>query len=113
MAQSVLTVAPDQEEAELLARLAEARRMIRHAIIAAGLDPGIAAGACAELAESRVAAARAQAGLDSLMAGHERERDLLNAVVADLRTERDRLAAELAEARKPLLVRVVEAIRSW
>src|SRR3712207_9519109 len=38
-----------------------------------------------ELAESRVAAARAQAALDSVLAGHERERDSLNAVIFDLR----------------------------
>jgi uncharacterized membrane protein len=33
------------------------------------------------------------------------------AQVADLRAERDRLVAELAEARKPWVVRLVEAIR--
>jgi hypothetical protein len=41
MAQPVLTVAPDQEEAELLARLAEARKVIRHAIVAADLGPAL------------------------------------------------------------------------
>lgn len=64
-----------------------------------------------ELAESRVAAARAMAERDSLLAGHVRERDSLNGVIVDLRAERDRLAAELAELRKPWVVRVVEAIR--
>jgi hypothetical protein len=53
-----------------------------------------------ELALSRVTAARAEA-----------ERDMLTGIVADLRTERDRLAAELAEARKPALVRLLEAFR--
>ena len=67
MAQPVLTVAPDREEAELLARLAEARKMIRHAIIAAGLDPGIAAGACAELAGEYAAAFAATRDLPSEM----------------------------------------------
>ena len=44
-------VAPDrEEEAELLARLAEARKVVRRAVAAAGLDPGLAAAACAELA---------------------------------------------------------------
>ena len=64
-----------------------------------------------ELAESRVAAARAEAERDSLAAAHARERDSLSGVVADLRAERDRLAAELAEARKPMLVRLLEAFR--
>ena len=67
MAQPVLVVAPDREEAELLARLAEARKMIRHAIIAAGLDPGIAAGACAELAGEYAAAFAATRDLPSEM----------------------------------------------
>ena len=53
-----------------------------------------------ELADARVVSARAEAG-----------RDAAQALVADLRAERDRLAAELTEVRKPALVRLIEAFR--
>jgi hypothetical protein len=53
-----------------------------------------------ELLEARVAAARAEAGCE-----------LLHSLVGDLRAERDRLAAELALARKGWLERVIEAVR--
>jgi hypothetical protein len=59
--------------------------------------------------EERLAAAEALAvGLRTDL--ERRQRDQA-AVTADLRAERDRLAAELAEARKPVLVRLVEALR--
>jgi hypothetical protein len=65
----------------------------------------------AEVVELRVSLARAE---ERLVAAERRERDQA-AVAADLRTERDRLAAELTEARKPALVRtlagLVEAFR--
>ena len=47
---------------------------------------------------------------ERLAAAERRERDVAT-VTTDLRAERDRLAAELAEARKPALVRLVEALR--
>lgn len=53
-----------------------------------------------ELLEARVAAARAEAG-----------REFLHSLVGDLRAERDRLAAELALARKGWLERLIEAVR--
>jgi chromosome segregation ATPase len=53
-----------------------------------------------EAAEARERAARA-----------EGEGGALQAQVADLRAERDRLSAELAEARKGWLERVLEAVR--
>ena len=61
----------------------------------------------AEVVELRVTLARAE---ERLAAAERRERDAAT-VAADLRAERDRLAAELAEARKPALVRLVEALR--
>jgi hypothetical protein len=64
-----------------------------------------------ELTESRVAAARAEAERDTQASAHTRERETLQAVIGDLRTERDRLAAELADARKGWLERVLEAVR--
>jgi hypothetical protein len=56
--------------------------------------------AASEAAEARLALARIE---ERLAASERRE--------SDLRAERDRLAAELAEARKPWLVRLVEALR--
>jgi hypothetical protein len=46
---------PAGEEAELLARLAAAGEVIRRAIVHAGLDPGLATAACAELAGENAA----------------------------------------------------------
>ena len=43
-------MAPDPEEAELLALVAAAREAIRRTIVSSGVEPGIAAAACAELA---------------------------------------------------------------
>ncbi len=48
-------MAADPEEAALLARLAAAGEAIRRAIVEAGLDPGLAAAACAELAGEHAA----------------------------------------------------------
>jgi hypothetical protein len=48
---------------------------------------------------------------DMQAAAHTRERETLQTVIGDLRTERDRLAAELALARKSWLERVLEALR--
>jgi hypothetical protein len=39
------------------------------------------------------------------------ERGVLQSQVSDLRAERDRLAGELAEARRPWVVRVIETLR--
>ena len=61
----------------------------------------------AEVVELRVTLARVE---ERLAAAERRERDAAT-VTADLRAERDRLAAELAEARKPALVRLLEALR--
>ena len=46
---------PDPEDTALLARVAEAVAALRYAIAEAGLDPGIAAAACAELAGEHAA----------------------------------------------------------
>ena len=54
---------PDPEDATLLARVAEAAAALRRAIAAAGLDPGIAAAACAELAGEHAALFAALRGL--------------------------------------------------
>jgi hypothetical protein len=53
-----------------------------------------------ELLDARVAAARAEAGCE-----------LLHSLVGDLRAERDRLTADLAEARKGWLERLIETLR--
>jgi hypothetical protein len=54
---------PAGEEAELLARLAAAGEALRRTIVHAGLDPGLAAAACAELAGENAAVFAAQRGL--------------------------------------------------
>lgn len=59
--------------------------------------------------EERLAGAEASAA--GLRADLERRERDQAAVTADLRAQRDRLTAELAEARKPALVRLVEALR--
>jgi hypothetical protein len=64
-----------------------------------------------EVADLRVALARAEAERDSQAAERGRERADLEAFAVDLRADRDRLAAELAEARKLWLVRLLEALR--
>ena len=46
---------------------------------------------------------------ERLAAAERRERDAA-AVATDLRAERDRLAGELAEARKPALVRLLAGL---
>ena len=46
---------PDPEAAELLARVAAAVTALRRTVVEAGLDPGIAATACAELAGENAA----------------------------------------------------------
>ena len=48
-------MAAPEDEAELLARLAAAGEVIRRAVIEAGLDPGLATAACAELAGEQAA----------------------------------------------------------
>jgi ribosome-binding protein aMBF1 (putative translation factor) len=62
--------------------------------------------------QAQVADLREQLGVakGELTAELRRRQDLVERA-AELRAERDRLAAELAEARKPWLVRVVEAVR--
>jgi hypothetical protein len=60
-----------------------------------------------ELLDARERAARAEG---ELAAEARRSTDLL-AVIGDLRTDRNRLATELAEARKGWLERVLEAVR--
>jgi hypothetical protein len=60
-----------------------------------------------QLAEARVEAALARG---ELAAEARRSTDLLG-VISDLRADRDRLAAELAEARKGWLERLLEAVR--
>jgi hypothetical protein len=60
-----------------------------------------------DLLDARERAARAEG---ELAAEARRSIDLL-AVIGDLRTDRDRLAAELAEARKGWLERLLEAVR--
>jgi hypothetical protein len=59
------------------------------------------------LAEARISQARAEG---ELAAEARRSTDLL-AVIGDLRTDRDRLAAELAETRKGWLERLLEAVQ--
>jgi hypothetical protein len=79
-----------------------------------GHDSGVAeslADLREELTEARVAAARFEAERDTQASAHTRERETLQAVIGDLRTERDRLAAELADARKGWIVRMLEALR--
>ena len=61
----------------------------------------------AELAELRVALARAE---ERLAAGERRETDL-QGLVTHLRAEQTKLAAELAEARRGWLERLLEAVR--
>jgi hypothetical protein len=55
--------------------------------------------------------ARLEERLAVQASAHTRERETLQAVIGDLRTERDRLAAELADARKGWIVRMLEALR--
>ena len=62
-----------------------------------------------EKAESR--AARAEARIETLGAHHEELLAELRSTLALERERADRLAAELAEARKPALVRLLEAFR--
>jgi hypothetical protein len=64
-----------------------------------------------ELTEARVAAARAEAERDTQAAAHIQERETLQGVISDLRADRDRLAAELVQARKGWLERLLEAVR--
>jgi hypothetical protein len=64
-----------------------------------------------EVADLRVAVARAEAERDSQTTERVRERETLQVVIADLRAERDRLAGELAEARRGWLERLLEAVR--
>jgi hypothetical protein len=61
----------------------------------------------AEVVELRVKLARVE---ERLNASERREMDL-QIRVDDLRTERDQLGFDLAEARKPLLLRLLEALR--
>jgi multidrug efflux pump subunit AcrB len=55
--------------------------------------------------------ARLEERLAVQASAHARERQVLETVIVDLRGERDRLAAELAEARKGWLERLIEAVR--
>jgi hypothetical protein len=64
-----------------------------------------------EVAGLRERCGRAESGLDSERTERARERAMLESVVGDLRADRDRLAAELALARKGWLERVLEAVR--
>jgi K+-transporting ATPase c subunit len=64
-----------------------------------------------EVADLRVAVARAESERDSQTAERVRERETLQAVITDLRAERDRLTGELTEARKGWLERLLEAVR--
>jgi hypothetical protein len=56
-------MASEPGDVELLERLAAAGETIRSAIAAAGLDPGLAAAACAELAGEKAAVFAAERGL--------------------------------------------------
>jgi hypothetical protein len=56
-------MAPDPEEAELLERLAMAKKLLQRAVAEADLEPGVAAAACAELAGGYAAAFAAEQGL--------------------------------------------------
>ncbi len=59
-----MAAAPDgKEEAELLARLAAAGDAIRRAVVEAGLDPGLTAVACADLAGEQAAVFAVMRGL--------------------------------------------------
>jgi hypothetical protein len=69
-------------------------------------------------AELQVQLARVEAERDVLISIHARELATLEAVVADLRRDRetlqatiDRLVGELAETRRPLLLRIIEVLR--
>ena len=57
-----------------------------------------------------VTVARAEARIEALVAHHDELSAELRATVALERERADRLAAELAEARKPALVRLLEAL---
>jgi hypothetical protein len=62
-------------------------------------------------ADLLVQLARLEERLAAQASAHARERQVLENVIVDLRGERDRLAAELAEARKGWLERLLEAVR--
>jgi hypothetical protein len=55
--------------------------------------------------------ARLEERLAAQASAHAGERQVLETVIVDLRGERDRLAAELADARKGWLERLLEAVR--
>jgi hypothetical protein len=63
------------------------------------------------LNSARLQAASSAAEVRRLEAHLDEVRRTLESVIAAERARADRLAAELAEARKPMLVRLVEAIR--
>jgi hypothetical protein len=58
-----MMMAADPDEAALRARLAAAGEAVRRAVAEAGLDPGLAAAACAELAGENAAVLAATRGL--------------------------------------------------
>ncbi len=58
-----------------------------------------------------VAVARAEARIEALSVHHDEMLAEMRSTVALERERADRLAAELAEARKPALVRLLEAFR--
>jgi len=60
---------------------------------------------------AQITLARVEARIESLNAHHDELLAELRSTVALERERADRLAAELAEARKPALVRLLEAFR--